>query len=191
MVELGELVNPGQPLMTGFSAQPLRATTSIPQNLIAKLEKGAIRSQITVKSQGQHFPIDGYTLFPFADSRYSSVQARIDLTKFEVNQASSSLIPGAWVEVGLPIGETKAISVPKSAVIQQGEVASIYVINQAQQLRLRYVRLGGSLDNAHVIVLSGLNSGDVIAVNALAAAAIVGAIAGANDQTADTDSSEE
>ncbi len=195
MVELGELVNPGQPLMTGFSAQPLRASTSIPQNLVAKLEQNSQnnKTQITVKSQGQHFAIDGFTLFPFADSRYSSVQARLDLAEFEVNQASSGLIPGAWVKVALPIGETKAISVPQSAIIQQGEVASIYVVNKNQQLKLRYVRLGASLDqaatsldNPQVIVLSGLNHGDVIAVNALAAAAI----ASRNHKAANTDSLE-
>lgn len=195
MVELGELVNPGQPLMTGFSAQPLRASTSIPQNLVAKLEQNSqnAKTQITVKSQGQHFAIDSFTLFPFADSRYSSVQARLDLAKFEINQASAGLIPGAWVKVALPIGESKAISVPQSAIIQQGEVASTYVINKNQQLKLRYVRLGASLDKTatnlespQVIVLSGLNHGDVIAVNALAAAAI----ANRSHKAANTDSLE-
>lgn len=184
MVELGELVNPGQPLMTGFSAQPLRATTSIPQHLVSKLTIDSENPQITIKSQGQHFPINGYTLFPYADSRYSSVQARIDLAAFEVNKDSASLIPGAWVEVALPIGKKESIAVPKSAIIQQGEVASLYVIDkESKALRLRYVRLGGNVDiatedstnkaNQQVEILSGLNAGDIVAVNALQAAVLI------------------
>lgn len=183
MVEVGELVNPGQPLMTGFSAQPLRAITSIPQHLIAKLAiNDSSRPNITIKSQGHHFPIDRYTLFPYADSRYSSVQARIDLAAFEVNKDSAGLIPGAWVEVALPImsaDKKKSIVVPKTAVIQQGEVASIYIIDpNTQALKLRYVRLGGSIEAGksaiqQVEVLSGINAGDRIVVNALAAAMLI------------------
>lgn len=184
MVELGELVNPGQPLMTGFAAQPLRATTSIPQHLVSKLTVDSENPQITIKSQGQHFPIDGYTLFPYADSRYSSVQARIDLAAFEVNKDSAGLIPGAWVEVALPIGKKKSIAVPKSAIIQQGEVASLYVIDkESKALKLRYVRLGGNVDlvaadstdktKQQVEILSGLNAGDIVATNALQAAMLI------------------
>lgn len=191
MVELGELVSPGQPLMTGFSAQPLRATTSIPQHLVSKLStKSTVdndTSNISIKSQGQLFPIDGYTLFPYADSRYSSVQARIDLAPFEVNKDSAGLIPGAWVEVALPVSpadKKKSIVVPETAVIQQGEVASIYIIDpNTQALKLRYVRLGSSVEstqtdsttanNKQIEVLSGINAGDRVVVNALEAAVLI------------------
>lgn len=187
MVELGELVSPGQPLMTGFSAQPLRATTSIPQHLVSKLSVDNDTSNISIKSQGQLFPIDGYTLFPYADSRYSSVQARIDLAPFEVNKDSAGLIPGAWVEVALPVSpedKKKSIVVPEAAVIQQGEVASIYIIDpNTQALKLRYVRLGSSVEstqidsttanNKQIEVLSGINAGDRVVVNALEAAVLI------------------
>jgi RND family efflux transporter MFP subunit len=187
MVELGELVSPGQPLMTGFSTQPLRATTSIPQHLVSKLSIDNDTSNISIKSQGQLFPIDGYTLFPYADSRYSSVQARIDLAPFEVNKDSAGLIPGAWVEVALPVSpadKKKSIVVPETAVIQQGEVASIYIIDpNTQALKLRYVRLGSNVEstqtdsttanNKQIEVLSGINAGDRVVVNALEAAVLI------------------
>jgi RND family efflux transporter MFP subunit len=182
MIELGELVSPGQPLMTGFSAQPLRATTSIPQHLASQLSVDGDTTRISIKSQGQLFPIDSYTVFPYADSRYSSVQARIDLAPFEVNKDSSGLIPGAWVEVALPVSPAdnkKVVTVPKTAVIQQGEVASIYIIDpNTQALKLRYVRLGGSvkLEKSaidQVEVLSGINAGDRVVVNATEAAMLI------------------
>lgn len=182
MVEVGELVNPGQPLMTGFSAQPLRAITSIPQHLIAKLAiNDSSRPNITIKSQGHHFPIDRYTLFPYADSRYSSVQARLNLSTFTMNADSAGLMPGAWVEVAFPIGNKKTMTVPQSAIIQQGEVASLYVIDKnSQALKLRYVHLGANVELmsegskkepiTQVEILAGLNVGDMIAINALEAA---------------------
>lgn len=175
MVELGELVNPGQALMTGFSAQPLRAITHIPQHLASQLSTDNL--DISIKFNDKHYPITGYTIFPYADSSYSTVQARIDL---ESNSASNKLMPGAWVEVGIPTKHKQSITVPISAVIQQGEVASLYIVDtNTQQLTLRYVRLGNTMPTTlnglnnkatQVEVLSGLKSGETIALNALIAA---------------------
>lgn len=175
MVELGELVNPGQALMTGFSAQPLRAITHIPQHLASQLSTDNL--DISIRFNGKHYPVTGYTIFPYADSSYSTVQARIDL---EPNSASNKLMPGTWVEVGIPTKNKKSITVPTSAVIQQGEVASLYIVDtNTQQLTLRYVRLGNTMPTilnglnnkaAQVEVLSGLKSGETIAINALIAA---------------------
>lgn len=172
MVEVGELVNPGQALLTGFAAQPLRAITRIPQHLVTKLNALSDDAIISIKSQGKNYPATRYTLFPYADSRYSSVQARIELAPLPSDQTNAQLVPGAWVEVALPIGKKEAIHAPKSAIIQQGEVASLYVIDkQSGKLKLRYVRLGNNKSSAKQIeILSGLKSGEVIAINGITAA---------------------
>lgn len=179
MVEVGELVSPGQALMSGFAAEPLRAVTRIPQHLAQTLSPTIDPQYVTVKAHGKSYAINSFTLFPYADSRYNSVQARMTLaTATEKTQ----LLPGSWVQVSLPIASKKTLLVPESAILQQGEVASLYIVNQTTgQVKLRYVRLGAKVDDSQSSmtqheVLSGLTSGESIAINAKAAAASITAM---------------
>ena len=175
MVEVGELVSPGQALMSGFAAEPLRAVTRIPQHLATTLLSSIDTQSVTVKAYGNSYAIDSFTLFPFADSRYNSVQARMTLA---TATEKTPLLPGSWVQVSLPIASKKALIVPESAILQQGEAASLYVVNQTTgQVKLRYVRLGANIDASQSSmtqreVLSGLMSGESIAINAKAAASV-------------------
>lgn len=178
MVEVGELVNPGQALMTGFALQPLRAVTHIPQHLIQAINQTQLKpSEIIIKANGQHYPASQFTLFPYADERYSSVQARVKLPT-TAQDSNSLLLPGSWVEVALPIGQKNRLNLPVSAIIRQGEMAMIYV-KTAQGFKLRYVRLGkSSIHNQlgqQVEVLSGLTVGEEVALNAIEAAMVANA----------------
>ena len=169
MVQVGELVNPGQPLMAGFSPKDLRAITAMPQKLVAQLNITA-NNPIKINALGEIISAEKFTLFPFADSHYSSIRARIDLPSRE----DDSLLPGTWVEVRVPIEEKEGIYLPASAIMQQGEVASIYVKHASTgQFKLRYVRLGQVLNQKlgqQVEIISGLNPNEEIAINALSTA---------------------
>jgi len=169
MVEVGELVNPGQPLMSGFAIDTLRITTDIPHKFIQKLNSNA-HHPIQIDIQGDIINAEKYTLFPYADNLYSSVRARIDLPK-----SDKKYLPGSWVEVLLPIGKREGIYIPKSAMIQQGEVSTVYIKHPATgNFKLRYVRIGqvlnGAKSTAQVEIISGLDPAEEIALNALAAA---------------------
>ena len=180
MVQVGELVNPGQALMAGFAPRPLRTTIDIPQHFVAKLSISADKP-IKIQANGETLYSQQYTLFPYADSRYSSVRARIDLPNREnmddeKTDKKAALLPGSWVEVLLPIGERKGIFIPQSAILQQGEVASLYV-NQPTTgtFKLRYIRLGQTLTIAtsklpQIEIIAGLSPNEEIALDALAAA---------------------
>lgn len=170
-VQIGELVSPGQTLMSGFAPQPLRVVSQIPQHLVAKFKR-ADNSAITISAEGKNYSIESYTLFPYADSRYSSTQARITLAPLTEQHDTRSLIPGSWVSVALAIGQKNSIVVPKSTIIQQGEIASLYVIEtETRNIKLRFVRLGSAiLETQEIEILSGLNSGETIVINAIAGA---------------------
>jgi RND family efflux transporter MFP subunit len=171
-VQIGELVNPGQAVMTGFAIKPLRAVVDIPQSLAAILSE-----QYTSQDKPQDNPIyivannkrylgTQPVLFPYADSRYSSIRARINVAETE---DADHLIPGTWVQVQLPIGQQQGIYLPASAILQQGEVASIYV-QKNNSFKLRYVRLGQVQHDDQVRIVSGLETGEYIAIDAIAAA---------------------
>jgi len=197
MVQVGELVNPGQALMTGFSPQALRAITDIPMHLAKQLSKQLSKHLGTAKAdnlfiinQGQRFAAESITLFPFADNRFSSVRARINLPKLDLPKMelakidsatinNSTLLPGSWVKVAIPSREREGIYVPLSAVLQQGEVAKLFIKDaKNQQFKLRYVRLGQKLKSADntidlVEVSSGLESNEEIALHAIEAAKLI------------------
>ena len=171
LVQVGELVSPGQPVMAGFSPQPLRIIIDIPQHLLTKLNISADQP-IKIQANGKTITTQQYTLFPYADSRYSSVRARIDLT---TNNNEQTLLPGSWVEVLLPADERAGIYLPQSAILQQGEVASLYIKHPTTgRFKLRYVRLGQKLitqqSGPQVEVIAGLSSDEEVAINALAIA---------------------
>lgn len=172
MVQVGELVNPGQPLMTGFASQPLRAVTDIPKHLTSYLKNSQSidhqnQPEILIHTHDKTIRASRYTLFPYADSRYSSIRARIDLPELE----SEGLLPGSWVEIALPIGNKKGIYLPKSAVLQQGEVSTIYIkSHETTKFKVRYVRLGQIINNQQVQIISGLNPSEEVATDAAAAA---------------------
>lgn len=174
-IQIGELVNPGQPVMTGFALKPLRAIVDIPLNLAEKLAaQNAPRdglsteptdSPIYINANGKRFQGSQITIFPYADSRYSSVRARINIAETEDTQG---LMPGSWVQVELPSGQQQGIYVPASAIVQQGEVASV-LVKQGNDFKLRYVRLGQTQHDGRVRILSGLEVGEHIAIDGLKA----------------------
>jgi hypothetical protein len=78
------------------------------------------------------------------------------------------LHPGITARVVFPIGgDDAAVRIPRSAVVQRGEVSAAYVVD-GQRLSLRQMRLGHVLGN-EVEVLAGLKPGDVLAADPMAA----------------------
>ena len=66
-VELGETVNPGQPLMTGFSLELMRAAASVPQTLVEAV-RARNRARVMLTSLDNRLvEATAITVFPFAD----------------------------------------------------------------------------------------------------------------------------
>jgi len=159
-IEVGETVNPGQPLMSGFALRPLRAVTDIPASIAPQLDANAY-SNSQLNSGNSQYQLSSMTLFPYADSRFNSVRARFDI---DLNN-KVTLLPGSWVQLKLAKGQSEKIQLPTSALLQRGELSAVYV-QQDQNFVLRYVRTGNK-DGDQVQIISGLNNGDQVAINAL------------------------
>lgn len=162
LVQVGESVNPGTPLMTGLSLNELRAVAHLPQRFITKVNS---QSQLKVKHGDKTLDGKKVTVFPFADSNSHSFKIRVD-----VNAEGAQLFPGMRVKLMVPMGDTQAIRVPASSIIRQGEVSYVYVKNE-NGYSLRQVRLGNehqAEDSVKVNVLAGLNNGETIAQDAYA-----------------------
>ncbi|MEE9302452.1 MAG: efflux RND transporter periplasmic adaptor subunit [Thiotrichaceae bacterium] len=156
-VELGELVTAGKPIMTGISLQELRVVTEVPQGLIKGVRQ---YKQASVYILGDEPPIDVKSLvfFPYADPLTNAFKVRAEL-----ESGLNGIYPGAFVKVAFVVGKTTQLVVPETAVAYRGEVTGVYVLNEDGQPLLRQIRLGRKLHDGNIMVLAGLDDGEVIA----------------------------
>lgn len=161
-VQVGETVNPGSRLMTGLSLKQLRAVADIPQRFTPHLNQ---QKEFQIIHGKKIIRSNKAVLFPYADETSHSFKIRV-----EFNSQDSNLFPGMWVKLNVPMGEKNTLPVPLSAIMQKGELSSVYVLTP-QGPKLRQVRLGQRLINTKgenmVNVLAGLRVGETVALNAL------------------------
>lgn len=160
LVQVGEAVQPGSPLMAGVSLQYLRVNLELPQS-IAESVRSTKKAAIYVN--GKRVESTGFTLFPEANSDTHTFHARANLP-----ENATDLHPGMFVKVGVVVGEKKRILVPADAIVTRSEVTAVYVVSNDNTASLRQVRLGQAFDN-RVEVLAGLSAGEKIALDPVAA----------------------
>ncbi len=163
MVEMGEMVTVGKPLMTGFDPSQLRVIANVSQD---RLKDIGARPAVTVEvpSLNRWIKAASVTVQPSADLRTHSTPVRIDLPE---NQAN--LYPGMFVRTHFVVGKENKMLIPTSAVVRRSEVVAVYVVDEQGTPRLRQVRLGEANAQNEIEVLAGLNIGERVAREAVKA----------------------
>jgi len=163
-VELGEVISPGKPIMTGISLQEMRAVAHIPQRLFAKIRKYK-SAKLFIDDDKVGFPITDMVFFPYADPTTNAFKVRLNL-----NTTVQGLFPGTFVKIGFKVGKEKQLVVPATAVAYRSEVTGLYVIDEKGLPSLRQVRLGKLTNDGKIIILAGLDAGEKIALDPVHAA---------------------
>ncbi len=158
-VELGELVSPGQPLITGLSLQSLRVNVDVPQSMFHPIRT---IGKAFVYIADQRIAGTELTFYPVADVAANTFRVRVDLP-----DGSATLYPGMIVKVGFVVGETKRLLVPADAVVRRSELSAVYVADE-DRVTLRQVRLGRRYGE-FIEVLAGLSEGEHVATEPVAA----------------------
>lgn len=158
-VELGELVSPGQPLITGLSLQSLRVNVDVPQSMFHSIRT---IGKAFVYVGGERVAGTELTFFPVADAAANTFRVRV-----EIPDGSATLYPGMIVKVGFVIGETRRLLVPADAVVRRSELSAVYVADD-ERVTLRQVRLGRRYGGT-VEILAGLSEGEFVAAEPVAA----------------------
>ena len=164
-VQIGESVQVGQPLLTGFSLADLRVVTTIPSDMVSYVKSlgKAVVSAPNLKDI--MISEEGIMVFPYADSRTHSFTVRVELP---INTAN--LYPGSFVKVAFFIGSEPRLLVPETALAKRGEVKGVYVVNTTtHKVSFRYV-VTGKPYGRNIEILSGLSEGEFIALQPTAAA---------------------
>lgn len=159
LIEPGESVFPGKPLITGLSLTKLRAEASLPQRFANVINR---KQEFKIQLGEQSIQPTKVTLFPFADKSSHSIQVRVE---FDSHEGTETILPGMWVKLAIPVdqGEQKQILIPSSSVIKNGAISTV-IVKQKGKSVIRHVKLG-QRKGTDVEVLSGLSVGDEIHIS--------------------------
>ncbi len=166
LIESGEMVSPGQHLMTGISLEQLRVVVNVPQYLLTVI-RSATSAEFSL-GDGRQIKGGKMTVIPYADTDSHSFKVRIDLPP-----AIENIYPGTFGKLSFAVGEEQIRVVPQSTIVQRSEVAGVYVQLDEQHFVLRQVRLGRLLDGEQREVLAGLNIGEKVVLDPLKAAKLL------------------
>ena len=163
MVELGEMVTVGKPLMTGFDPSQMRVIVNVPQYKLAEI--GAQPSaKIEIPSLAKWLKPASVMVQPAADARTHSTQVKITLSDNEIG-----LYPGMFVRAHFVVGKVKKLLIPASAIVKRSEVVGAYVMSEKGVMSLRQIRISDVNSENEVEILSGLTEGERVAVDAIKA----------------------
>jgi RND family efflux transporter MFP subunit len=158
-VEVGEMVMPGKPLMTGFDPAAMRVVVSVPQDKLPQIGSNP-KVTVEVPSLNRWIKAASVTVQPVADMRTHSTQVRVYLPANE-----EGVYPGMFVRAHFIVGMANRLVIPESAVLRRSEVVAVYVVDEKGGVKLRQIRLGETNADGMVEVLAGLNPGEQVALD--------------------------
>ncbi|EKB20216.1 efflux RND transporter periplasmic adaptor subunit [Aeromonas veronii] len=159
LVELGETVAPGTPLLSGFSLDTLRVEVELPQSALT-LAREPADVQVLLPDGKSVTPVK-LTRFNYADSQSHAFRLRLDLPP-----QTAGVLPGMWLKVQLKQDERQVLQVPDRALLRQGEFNGVY-LQQPAGWALTPVRVGHCVEG-QCEILAGLQAGDKLAPDAWA-----------------------
>jgi RND family efflux transporter MFP subunit len=150
-VEPGNLATPGAPLLTIERDGQYRLEVPVEESLLALIRSGS-KVTVMLDALGRSFDATISEVMPSVDAASRAYLVKIDLP------AIPQLRSGLFGRARLVVGTRPVLSVPASAVMERGQVQSVFVVENGAA-RLRLITIGRKMaDRAEV--LSGLNAGD-------------------------------
>jgi RND family efflux transporter MFP subunit len=150
-VNRGDLVMPGQALITLDLVGPREVIAQVPASLVGKFSLGAA---VRVLSGGESVEATVSEIASAADAATRSVAVVLTLPE------SGTWAPGQFVTVELPGDSVKQRLVPVGAVRAFGQMENVFVVSEGRA-QMRLVQTGRVTDGL-VEILAGLDPGERI-----------------------------
>ena len=157
MVEVGDTVQPGQPLIKYGYVKYKRLQADVPSGLVNNLSEGMV---VPAKIDSNTTTMVKVSqIYPVADPSRHTVTVKFDLP------VDAVAAPGMYAEVYLPEtkkGGAKTVVIPKTALLRGRSLPSVLVVNNNNTSELRLIRLGADQGENKVEVVSGLTDDERI-----------------------------
>ena len=149
--DVGDLAAPGKPLISIEDPAALQLEADVSQ-----VTAGHVRgdARLAVRVDGVSGELTGTVseIAPAADPFSRTIRIKVDLS------AHPGLKSGQFGRLLVPVGESKTLRVPVSAVVERGQLEIVFVVTN-QHARLHLVKPGKRIGD-EIEVLSGLHSSD-------------------------------
>lgn len=157
--DVGDLAAPGKPLLEIEDAHALQLETDVPEAVIDRLTLG---DKLGVRVSGVSNELAGVVseIAPSADPNSRTFLVKLDLPP------TPGLRAGQFGRVVVPVGETSALRVPATAVLQRGEMELVFVVANGHA-QLRIVKTGKHVGD-EVELVSGVDAGEPVVVDGAA-----------------------
>lgn len=156
-VEIGDTVQPGEPLVSIADVTRLQIQVEVPVRVVGHLQVGMpVPARLDVGGQVEARVAQ---IYPAAHANRHTVTVKLDLPGGTLGG------PGLYAEVMLPDGNSAGKLtpiIPEQAAVRRGSLPAVFVLGHDNKTQLRLVRLGEPLGNGYVPVLSGLQPGEQI-----------------------------
>jgi len=157
-VDSGTLASPGMPIFTIEDTHRYRLEVAVNESELRFVRTGgqvstAIEALGNAQVKGKVVEI-----IPAADPASRAFLVKIELP------TDTRLRSGLFGRAEFSRGEQQAILIPRSAVVERGQLEGVFVLDQNKVASLRYVTLGES-SGSEIEVLSGLESGEWFVAN--------------------------
>jgi multidrug efflux pump subunit AcrA (membrane-fusion protein) len=159
-VEVGDTVQPGQPLLNYADVEYLQVEVDVPARLRPGLREGMmVKAELDLDDR--RVPVRVAQVYPMADPQRHTVKI-----KFDLPQGVSE--PGMYAKVLIPDFNAPARAnpvIPISSIRYNGSLPGVYIIDERGEPQLRLIRLGEEVSGGYVTVLSGLMAGERVLSN--------------------------
>jgi len=151
--DAGTLASPGMPIITIEDTRSYRLEVAVDESDLRLVRIGLV-SPVTIDALG-NVQLSGKVvqIVPAADPASRSFLVKVELP------ADARLRSGFFGRARFPRGEQSALLVPRTSLVERGQLQGVYVLDVNQIAGLRYVTLGKSAGE-QTEVLSGLQEGE-------------------------------
>jgi RND family efflux transporter MFP subunit len=163
-VDVGDLIDGGggsggRPLFLLSQTDPLRVYVNVPQSYSQLVKPGMAVVVTQAELRGQKFPGQVARTAASIDAATRTMQVEVALAN-----PNGVLLPGAYVQVALPLGQSQALTVSTDTLLFRGEGTQVAVLDSSGRVHLRSVTLGRNFGQT-VEVLDGLSASDRLVQN--------------------------
>lgn len=164
LTDVGAAVSPGSPLLEGLSLDHLRVQVDIPQQHIGPLRTN--KKARVILSGGESVEPTEMRIPPSANPATHSFSVLMTLPE---GPHTEPVFPGTLVKVAFVSSHQPGLLIPAKAVANRGEVTGVYVLTDTS-VEFRYVRPGRKVDGDRIAILAGLEEGERVVLDPIAAA---------------------
>jgi RND family efflux transporter MFP subunit len=145
--DVGDLASPGRALLDLEDPRSLRIEADVPEAFLGRIQSGQTMP-VRVVSATNIVTGTVSEISPLVDPASRTFRVKLDLPD------SPGLRPGQFGRVAVPAGESAALRVPVSAVVNRGQMEFVFVVADGKA-RLRIVKTGKRVGD-EIEIVSGL-----------------------------------